>query len=86
MYRLAIINIDDFIFTLQDNDNNIYKKAIHFINTKYLPKLGDFITIQEDILNENNIYTFGNIYDKTKDDIIKIETSNNVLYLQRYYG
>lgn len=86
MYRVVILNIDEYTFTLQDEDNNIYKKVIEFMNTKYIPKVGDYLYLQEEILREQNIYAFGDIYDKNRDDIIKVETKNNVIYLQRYYG
>ena len=56
------------------------------MNTKYIPQVGDYLTLPEEIIEEENIYTFGDIYDKNQDDIIKVERNNNVIYLQRYYG
>ena len=86
MYRLTIIDIDEYTYTLKDSEENIYKKVFHFINTKYKPTIGDYITLPETILNEKNIYTFGSVYKIENDDVIKIERNNDTLYLQRYYG
>lgn len=86
MYRVVIINIDEYTFTLQDSNNKNYIKIIEFMNTKYIPQVGDYLTLPEEIIEEENIYTFGDIYDKNQDDIIKVERNNNVIYLQRYYG
>lgn len=86
MEKVKIINITDQIYTLENEDKNIYKKAFQFMNTKYIPNIGDIITIDESILEENNIYTFGDIYNKNKEDIIKIDSNNSIIYLQRYYG
>lgn len=86
MYRLVIINIDDNTLTLQDEDNKIYKKIIRFINTEYLPQTGNYIYLPEEVLREENLYVYGKIYNKDKDDIIKVETGKDSIYLQRYYG
>lgn len=86
MYRLRVVNIDEYVFTLQDSEDNFYKKVIEFMNTKYVPKVGDYISLPESILEKDNIYVYGDIYDKEKDDIIKIEQDKNIIYLQRYYG
>lgn len=86
MYRLVIINIDDNTLTLQDEDNKVYRKIIRFINTEYLPQTGNYIYLPEEVLREENLYVYGKIYNKDKDDIIKVETGNDSIYLQRYYG
>ncbi len=86
MYRLIILNIDENTLTLQDEDNKVYRKIIRFINTDYLPQTGDCIYLPEEILREENLYVYGKIYNKELDDIIKVETKKDVIYLQRYYG
>ena len=86
MYRVVIINIDEYTFTLQDSNNKNYIKVIEFMNTKYIPQVGDYLTLPEDVLDEENIYAYGDIYDNNQDDIIKVERNDHVIYLQRYYG
>lgn len=85
MHKLIIINIDEYVLTLQEEENN-YKKVIDFINTDYKPKLGDYITLPDDVLKNDYLFVYGDVYDRDKDDIIVIERNDHVIYLQRYYG
>ncbi|MDO4996498.1 MAG: hypothetical protein Q4E69_04900 [Bacilli bacterium] len=86
MHRLIIINIDEYVLTLQDEEENNYKKVIDFINTDYKPKLGDYITLPDNVLKQDNLFVYGDVYDKDKDDIILVKREDKNIYLQRYYG
>ena len=87
MIKLHIIDINSNLYLLRDDDGNLYKKDIIFINDK--PKINEHIYLTDPILKEDNIFTYGNIYNSNsinKDEIIILEENNNSIILQRYYG
>ncbi len=88
MRKLKIIDINNYDYTLIDEDGNIFTMNIGFLGLESNPTVDDYIYIPENILNEVNFFSFGVINDSNvKDkDLIKIVSKNKQYYLQRYYG
>ena len=88
MIKLSIENIDEYLYTLTDNNNKRYVLNIEFY--EFIPKVGDIIYISEKNLNKNDMYSYGptgsNYSKEDEEDIIKIVRGKNTIYLQRYYG
>ena len=87
MKKVRIVKIDKYNYTLFDG-NNYYIKNIEF-NSQFKPNVNDIVYISKKILDEKNLFAFGDLYkDKnvTEEDIIKVVSSNNEYYLQRQYG
>ena len=86
MIKVKVTNKDNFLYTLEDKNNNkTYKANIEFYNIEV--NEGDIIYISDGVLDENNIYTYGPIQEKSEiEDIIKIVKEDNEIILQRYYG
>ena len=86
MIKSIVIGKDKYDYKLK-GESKEYKLNIEFINTNV--EVGDFIYLDESIVREKNMYTFGPmIEDKNakEKDIIKVIRSNQEFYLQRYYG
>lgn len=86
MKKVKVINIEDkYVLTLEDLDNKVYKKNIEFWDLKI--NIGDYIYIDDNVLEEANIYTYGPLLkDANVEDLIKIVKDDKEIYLQRYYG
>lgn len=85
MKKLKVIQIDNFLYTLEDDNKEIYTINLEFYNTKV--SIGDYLFIPIKVLKEKNIYTYGEIIENTDvDEYIKIIHNNEEIYLQRYYG
>lgn len=88
MKKIRLINIDNYKYTFEDNENKRYNLNIQFFD--FEPKLEDTFYMPEDILKEKNIFSFGFINKEDKntsiEDIIKIVRNDEEIYLQRYYG
>ena len=87
MKKVKITNINNYVVTFKDTDDKEYKKNIEFQDTEISE--GDIIYISEEILDEDNIYTYGpltNLENIELDDVIKIIKDDKEIYLQRYYG
>lgn len=85
MKKLKVIKIDNYLYTLEDEERKIHTRNFEFLDTKV--DIGDYIYIDDNALEENNIYTYGKIEEKSDvEDYIKIIHNNNEIYLQRYYG
>ncbi len=87
MKKVKIVEIGEYNYILDDG-NKKYEKSIEF-NSKYKPKINDVIYISENVLEEENLFAFGDLYNDKKvceDDIIKIVSGNNEYYLLRLYG
>ena len=53
------------------------------------PKINDYIYISKEVINENNVLQYGYIKDLNNinnNEIIKVVSSDNEYYYQRYYG
>ena len=89
MKKVRILEANDNSYILVSSDGKQYEKSIEFYNVE-APKVGDLLYLSDKILNDVNIYCFGpfeeNLKNINEDDIIKIVSSNQEYYLQRYYG
>ena len=88
MRKVEIKKIDNYNYTLTDINNNVYIKNIEFYGN-YKPVIGDIIYIDNSILDENNLYSFDEIYDKSNyqiEEIIKVVHDDKEYYFQRIYG
>lgn len=87
MAKLKIINIDNYDYTLEDDNGNKIIKNIEFQNHK--PNINDYLYMSKKITKETNIFQYGIIYNFNNvklDEIIKLETKDGIYFLQRYYG
>ena len=89
MKKVVIKEINNYDYTLVDNDN-IYVKNIEFYS-KYKPNIGDTIYLDDNIINDINLFAFDDLYDRNlvkKEDIIKVinKDQNKEYYLQRRFG
>ncbi len=89
MKKLTIIEQNNYDYVLIDNTNNKYKMNIEFYGD-YKPCIGDDVYIDEKLLNEVNLYQFGEVYNTNNyeiDDFIKVVTlKKKEYYFQRQYG
>ena len=88
MKKLIIKEINNYDYTLIDQDNNVYVKNIEFYS-KYKPQVNDMIYVDDSIINEVNLYTFDEVYNTRNidiKDIIKIVSNDKEYYFQRRYG
>ncbi len=88
MEKVRIKKINNYDYTLIDNSNKEYIKNIEFTG-KYKPHEGDIIYLSEKILIENNLFSFGDIYDQYNveiDDIIKVVNNEKEYFFQRQFG
>ncbi len=88
MKKVKIKEIDNYDYILIDSNNNEYVKNIEFTGN-YKPMVGDIIYLSDRILNEINLFSFGEIYDKYNielDDVIKVIAGEKEYYFQRQYG
>ena len=88
MQKLIIKEINNYDYTLIDQDNKVYNKNIEFYS-KYKPQLNNIIYVDDSIINEVNLYTFDEVYDTRNidiKDIIKVVSNNKEYYFQRRYG
>ena len=88
MKKVTITKIDKYNYTLVDENNKLYIKNIEFYSN-YKPVVGDVIYLDDSVLNEENLYAYDEIYDKTNyqlEDMIKIIHNDQEYYFQRKYG
>ncbi len=90
MKKVVIKEINKYNYTLVDSDNIIYIKNIEFYS-KYKPNIGDILYLDDDIINDVNLFTFDDLYDKDivkKEDIVKVinKKQGKEYYLQRRFG
>ena len=88
MQKLIIKEINNYDYTLIDQDNNVYVKNIEFYS-KYKPQVNDIVYVDDSILEEVNLYAFDEVYDTRNvdiKDIIKIVSNDKEYYFQRRYG
>lgn len=93
MKKVTIKNKEEYIYYLID-DNNEYKLKIEFYDLNILPKKGDILYLDEKLLKEKILLSFGlinNIDGKyinllKEDEIIILDNGKEKIYLKRYYG
>lgn len=87
MIKLQIIDINSNEYLLRDDQGNLIRKNLFFNEEQ--PKITDYIYLTESIINEVNIFYYGEIYNSNStkvDEIIIIESKESSYVLQRYYG
>lgn len=89
MKALKIEKINEYDYLFVDKNKKKYSLNIEFYTEKK-PTVGDTIYFDDEILEEKNIFAFGDFYkdlNVEEKDIIKVVKSDGVeYYLQRYYG
>ena len=90
MIKVKIIDKNDYQYSLLDNSGKLYSMNIGFINVSNIPKVGDYLCLTKEMLEEVNVYTFGplsnNVSDINSKDIIKVFSGADEFFLRRYYG
>ena len=99
MKRLKIQNKKIYEYILKDENGKIYNCNFDFWDIEYKPQIGDYIYINEELLNPNyegfsTCYTFGSLDNKygkhnilkNDVDVIKIVANDLEVYLKRLYG
>ena len=99
MVKLKIINISNYDYELEDMKENKYTLNLEFLDIEEKPKVGDYISISEELLNPryeeySTNYTFGNLdseFGREKllpidIDVIKLEMDSKEILLKRLYG
>lgn len=94
MKRLKILNVDNHNYVLEDKDKNKYKLYLEFYDINTFPKENDYLYINELLLNEKGLLSFGSltgiygrdIIDEQDKDIIVLIINNEKICLKRYYG
>lgn len=85
MKKVRVVEKDNYDYTLEDTNQKIYKVNIEFYDVTV--DVGDYIYLDDKVLEEVNQYAYGPIIDKNNvEDLIKIVKDNDEIYLQRYYG
>ena len=71
MKKVKVVNIDNYVYTFEDKDQKTYTKNIEFQGTEM--NIGDYIYIPNEVLEEDNIYTYGPVNkDAQLDDVFEI--------------
>ena len=96
MHKLIIESIEGYNYILKDSDNKVYKLNIEFYDIEDNPSIGDYLYINQKLLNKinNTMVSFGKldgiygreIKDENDEDIIGASIKDKVTYLKRYYG
>ena len=85
MKKVKVIDINNYNYTLVDNNDITYIVNIEFYDIKV--DIGDYIYLPNEVLKEKNLYAYGPIEHNTSiDNLIKIIKDNKEIYLERYYG
>lgn len=89
MKKLIVKSKDEYSnYILEDNKNNIYEVNINFLDIES-PKIGSYLYIPEQVLEEKVSLNYGLIEDNTnikEDELITIIQNDKKLLLQRFYG
>ena len=89
MKKLIVKSKDEYSnYILEDNKNNIYEVNINFLDIES-PKIGNYLYIPEQVLEEKVSLNYGLIEDNTnikEDELITIIQNDKKLLLQRFYG
>lgn len=85
MKKVQVKEINNYVYTLITDDNKTYDINIEFYDTSV--DIGDYIFIDDKVLEETNLYAYGPIKENNDpEDLIKIVKDDKEIYLQRYYG
>lgn len=94
MKKLLINKIDNYVYYLLDEKNIEYKVQLEFYDINNLPKVGDYLYVNEKLLNEQILLSFGLVNSQDgkdanllKDEEILVWVENcDKIYFKRYYG
>ena len=95
MKKLEINKIDNYVYELKDIYNKIYHFNIEFYNLEKKVKVGDYIYMNEKLLQEEycmlNFDVLDNKFGREikineDEDIIVLQIDNEKIYLKRIYG
>lgn len=96
MIKLVIDNIEGFVYTLRDENNNVYTSNMEFYYLENKPSRGDYIFVNGGLLKliNNYVLSFGpleskygrEIKDKSDEDYIVLNINNEAIELKRLYG
>lgn len=94
MKKLIIKEINGYEYILKDDGNKEYNLNLEFYELDENLKKGDYIYLNEKLLYNERVYSFGpikkevneNIENITDAEIIGVKKGANIIYLQRYYG
>ena len=65
--KLEIIGVDNYLYTLKDEQNKTYQIQFEFYDLETMPNIGDYITMPKELLDEKLVsqkifeYTFSKI-------------------------
>lgn len=88
LIKLKIVEIEGYNYILETAEGKRVSKNINFY-IKNKPTLNNYIYMSKNIINEINLFQYGDIInfnDINPDEIIKIENEKEEYFLQRYYG
>ena len=93
MKKVTIKDKEDYIYHLIDG-NNEYELKIEFYDLNILPKKGDNFYLDEKLLREKILLSFGLINNNDgkdinllkEDEILILDNGKEKIYLKRYYG
>lgn len=99
MKKLKIANIDNYIYTLIDEDEHKYILNLEILDIEEKPKKEEVIYMHKELLNPeyegySTSYTFGDIHSQYGKenilmddiDVIKLVLDEKEIYLKRLYG
>ncbi len=95
--KLEIIGVDNYLYTLKDEQNKTYQIQFEFYDLETMPNIGDYITMPKELLDENYIdysifYAFGDVNcsgrkNPSPQEIIYVTNNKNqTKTLKRLYG
>ena len=95
MKKLEINKIDNYQYELKDTNDKVYNFNIEFYNIDKLPKVGDYIYLNEKLLQEEysllSFDTLESTYGRTirseeDEDLVILLIEHEKIYLKRVYG
>lgn len=99
MIKLKIVNIDGYIYDLEDEDKHNYTINLEIFDVDEKLKIGNYICMNKELLNTkyegySTSYTFGSLKNKhgkenisLEDiDVITVILDKREIYLKRLYG
>lgn len=99
MVKLKIIKKDNYLYTLEDDNNVTYNFELEFLDVSENPQIGECIWVNEQLINSKYggyslSYIFGSLKNKYGKeniqmddiDVIKLILDDKEIYLKRLYG
>lgn len=94
MLKCQISQKDNYIYTLKDNNDNIYHLNMDFYGLTEKPQVGDYIYLDSELLKTNIPLYFEVVTNANQNrfsalspqEIICLNHKNQKIYLVRVYG